>query len=124
MDFRNLWNLVSRQAQVVASKETANSQLPSDDEQPEPALVCSPRSSPAAVEVRVTVVTIEGRKRKIQVSESEGYEVPATTDTDKSCTRRGQNPEIQDNPDPSELMMNHFDKCFEGIEKKLQETSN
>ena len=36
---------------------------------------------------------------------------------------RRQNLEIQDNPDPFELMMNYFDKRFEGIEKILQYSS-
>ena len=30
----------------------------------------------------------------------------------------------QDSPDAFELMMNYFDKRFEGIEKKLQHPSN
>ena len=124
MVFRRLQNLVSRQAQAAASKETANTQPSSDDEQPEPNLVCSPGSSPTAVEILVIVVTNKSNKRKMQVSESEGDEVPATTATDKSCKRRNQNPKIQENRDPLEVMMNYFDKCFEGIEKKLQQPSN
>ena len=32
--------------------------------------------------------------------------------------------EIQDSPDPFELMINYFDKWFEWIEKKLQQPSN
>ena len=72
MVFRKLRNLVSRQAQTAVSNETANTQPSSDDEQAEPTLVCSPRSSPTAVEVPVTVVNNKGRKRKRQVSESEG----------------------------------------------------
>ena len=43
--------------------------------------------------------------------------------TDKSGKRRKQNSEIQDSPDPFELMRNYFDKRFEGIEK-LQHPSN
>ena len=62
----------------AASKETANTQPSSDDEQPEPTLVCSPGSSPTALEVTVTVVTNKGNRRKRQVCESEGDEVPAT----------------------------------------------
>ena len=54
MVFRKLRNLVSRQAQAAASRETENTQPSSDGEQPEPALVCSPRSSPTAAEVSVT----------------------------------------------------------------------
>ena len=34
------------------------------------------------------------------------------------------NSETQDSPDPFELMINYFDKRFEGIEKKLQHPSN
>ena len=124
MVFRRLQDLVSRQAQAAASKVTANTQLSSDDEQLEPTLVCSPGSSRTAVEVPVTVVTNKGHKRKRQVSKSEGDEVPATIATGKSCKRRKQIPEIQENPDPSELMINYFDKYFEGIEKKLQQLSN
>ena len=71
MVFRRLRNLVSRKVQTAAFKETANTQPSSDDEQPEPALVCSPGSSPTAVEVPVTVVTNKSNKRKRQVSESE-----------------------------------------------------
>ena len=118
MVFRKLRNLVARQAQAIASKETANTQPSSDDEQPEPFLALSPRSSPTSTEIPVTN---EGHKRKRQVSESEGDEVPVSTATDKSCKRRKQNPENQDNTDPFEFMMNYFDKHFEGIEKKLQQ---
>ena len=122
--FRRLRNHVSRQAQAAASKETANTQPSSDDEQPEPTLVCSPGSSPTAVEVRVTVVTNKGNKRKKQVSESEEDEVPANAATDKSCKRKKQNPKIQENPDPFKLMMNYFDKRFDRIVKKSQQPSN
>ena len=92
MVFRKLLNLVSWQEQAAASKETANAQPSSDDEQPEPTLVCSPRSSPTAVEVPVTVVTNKGRMKQRQVSESKGDEAHITTD--KSCKRTRQNPEI------------------------------
>ena len=124
MVLRKLRNLVSRQAQAAFSKETANTQISSDGVQPEGILVCSPHFSPTEVEVPFTVDTNKGHKRKRQVSESEGGEVRVTTVTDKSCKRRIQNPEIQDSPDPFELMKNYFDKRFEGIEKKLQQTSN
>ena len=124
MVFRKLRNLVARQALAAASKETANTQSSSDDEQSELTLVRSPRPSPTAPEVRVTVVTNKHHKRKRQVSKSEGDEVPVSTATDKSCKRRRQNLEIQDNPDPFELVMNYFDKRFEGIGKKLQQPSN
>ena len=124
MILRKQRNLLGRQAQVAASKEIANTQASSDDEQPEPILVRSPGSSPTAAEVPVTVVTNKGHKRKRQVFESKGNEVPISTATDKSCKRRRQNPEIQDNLDPFELMMNYFDKNFEGIEEKLQQLSN
>ena len=133
MVFRRLRDLVSRQAQAAASKVIANTQLSSDDEQPEPTLVCSPGSSRTAVEVPVTVVTNKGQKRKRQVSKSEGDEVPATIATGKSCKRRKQIPEIQENPDPFELInffsipskcLSKYDKHFEGIEKKLQQPSN
>ena len=124
MVFRKLRNLVSRQAQAAASKETANTQPSSDDKQLEPTLVRSPRSSPTAAEVPVTVITNKGHKRKRQVSESKGDEVPVSTATDKSCKKRRQNPEIQDKSNPFELIMNYFDKRFEGIEKKLQQPSN
>ena len=124
MVLRKQRNLLARQAQVAASKEIANTRASSDDEQPEPTLVCSPGSSPTAAEVPVTVVTNKGHTRKRQVFESKGNEVPISTATDKSCKRRRQNPEIQDNLDPFELMMNYFAKHFEGIEKKLQQPSN
>ena len=35
-----------------------------------------------------------------------------------------QNSEIQNSPDPYELMINYFDKRFEGKEKKLQHPSS
>ena len=124
MVFRKLRNLVARQVQAAASKETANNQPSSDEEQTEPILVRSPCSLPTAAEVPVTVVTSKGQKRKRQVSESEADEVPISTATDKSGKRRKQNSEIQDSPDPFELMMNYFDKRFERIEKKLQQPSN
>ena len=76
------------------------------------------------MKVPVTAVNNKGNKRKRQVSDSEGDEVPAIIATDKSCKRRKQNPEIQENQDPFELMMNYFDKSFGGIEKKLQQPSN
>ena len=47
-----------------------------------------------------------------------------STATDKSRKNEKKNTESQDSPDPFELMMNYFDKCFEGIEKKLQQLSN
>ena len=124
MVFRKLRNLVAQQAQAVASKETPSNQPSSDDEQPEPILVRSPCSLPTAAEVPVTVVTSKGQKRKRQVSESEADEVPNSTATDKSGKRRKQNSEIQDSPDPFKLMINYFDKRFEGIEKKLQQPLN
>ena len=83
MVFRKLQNLVSRQVLAAAFKETANTQPSSDDEQPEPTLVCSPRSLPTADEVSVIVVTNKGRRRKRQVSEREGNEGPITTSTEK-----------------------------------------
>ena len=124
MVFRKLRNLVVRQAQAAASKETANNQPSSDDEQPEPISVRNPCSLPTAAEVLATVVTNKGHKRKRQVSESEADEVAISTATDKSGKRRKQNSETQDSPDPFELMINYFDKRFEGIEKKLQHPSN
>ena len=108
MVFRKLRNLVVRQAQAAASKETANNQPSSDDEQPEPILVRSPCSLPTAAEVLVTDVTNKGHKRKRQVSESEADEVPISTATDKSGKRRKQSSEIQDGPDPFKLMINYF----------------
>ena len=109
MFFRKLRNLVSRQVQKAVSKEKASTKPLTDDTQPEPSLVCSPRSSSKLVEVPVTVVTIKGRKRKRRISESEGDEVPIATINDKSCRRRRQKPEIQDNPDLFKLMINYFD---------------
>ena len=52
--------MVSRQAQAAASKETANNQPSSDDEQPEPISVRSPCSLATAAEVPATVVTNKG----------------------------------------------------------------
>ena len=124
MVFRKLRNLVVGQAQAAASKETANNQPSSDDEQPKPISVRSLCSLPTAAEVPVTVVTNKGHKRKRQVSESEADEVAISTATDKSGKRRKQNSKIQNSPDPFELMINYFDKRFEGIEKKLQHPSN
>ena len=109
---------------AAASKKTANNQPSSDDEQPESIQVRSPGSLPTAAEVPATVVTNKGHKRKRQVSESEAGEVAISTATDKSGKRRKQNSETQDSPDPFELMINYFDKRFEGIEKKLQHPSN
>ena len=74
MVFGKLRNFVSRQAQAATSKETANIQPSSDEEQPEPTLVSSSRSLPTADEVPVIVVTNKGRKRKRPISESEGNE--------------------------------------------------
>ena len=108
MVFRKLRNVVARQAQAAVSTETANNQPLSDDKQPEPILVCSPCSLPTVAEVPVTVVTNKGHKRKRQISESEADEVLTST-SNKSGKRRKQNCEIQDSPDPFELMMNYFD---------------
>ena len=124
MVFRKLRNLVSRKAQAAASKETANIQSSSDGEQPEPTLVRSPCSLPTSAEVPVTAVTNKGHKKKRQVSESEADEVPISTANDKSSKRRKQNPKIHDSPDPFRLMMNYFNKRFEGIEKTFQQPSN
>ena len=121
MVFRKLPNLVSTQPQEAASKEKANSQPSSDDEQLKPILVINTRSSPTAAEVSVTVVSNKSCKRKRQISESERDEVPVSTATDKTCKRRRKNPEIRDNPDSFKLMMNYFDKSFERIQKKLQQ---
>ena len=119
MVFRKLQNLVVRQAQAAASKETAKNQPSSDDEQPEPISLRSPCSLATVAEAPTTVVTNKGHKRKRQVSESEADEVATSTTTDKSGKRRKQNSEIQDSPDPFKLIMNYFDKRFEGTEKKL-----
>ena len=73
--------MVSRQAQVAASKKTANTQPSSDDKQPEPTLVYSPGSSPTAVEVPVTV--------------SEGDEVPTTITADKAVKRQNKIPKFR-----------------------------
>ena len=51
MVFRKLRNLVAGQVQAAASKETANNQPSSDDEQPEPISVRSPCSLATAAEV-------------------------------------------------------------------------
>ena len=68
MAFRKLPNLVARQAQAAAFKETANTQPSSDDEQPKPTLFCSLRSLPTSPEVHDTVVTNKRHKRKRHVS--------------------------------------------------------
>ena len=47
---------------------------------------------------------------------SEAGECAISTATDKSRKRRKQNSEIQDSPDPFELIINYFDKQFEGKE--------
>ena len=71
MVFRKLRNLVVRQAQAAASKETEDNQPSSDDEQSEPISVRNSCSLPTAVEVLATVVSNKGHKRKRQVSESD-----------------------------------------------------
>ena len=63
MVFRKLRSLVVRQAQAPASKQTANNQPSSDDEQPEPILVRSPCSLPTAAVVLATVVTNTDHKK-------------------------------------------------------------
>ena len=60
MVFRKLRNLVARQAQVAASKETANNQPSLDDEQPELISVCSHCSLATTAEVPANVVTNKG----------------------------------------------------------------
>ena len=70
MVFRKLQNLVSRQAQAAASKETANIQPSSDDEQPEPTLLCSPRPPATADEILITVVANKSRKKKRNISQN------------------------------------------------------
>ena len=88
MVFRKVQNLVARQTQAAPSKETANNQPLSDDEQPEPISVRSHCSLPTAAEVPLTVVTNKGHKRKRQISESEAVEVSISTATEKSGKRR------------------------------------
>ena len=101
MVFRKLRNLVARQVQAAASKETANNQPSSDEEQTEPILVRSPCSLPTAAEVPVTVVTNKDHKRKRQVSESESDEVSISTATDKSGKSRKQNSKFNTVQTPS-----------------------
>ena len=67
MVFKKLRNLVVRQAQVAASKETAKNQPSSDNEQLEPISVRRPCSLATAAKVPAVVVTNKGRKRKRQV---------------------------------------------------------
>ena len=117
MVFRKLRNLVAGQVQAAVSKKTANNQPSSDDEQPEPILIRSLCSLPTAPKVPATVVTKKDHKKKRQVSDSEGDEVPISTAADKSGKRRKQKSEIQDSPDPFKSMMKYFDKRCEGIEK-------
>ena len=109
MVFRKLRNLVARQAQAAASKETANIQPSSDDEQPEPFLARSSLLSP-------TKATRE-KDRFPKVKETKFTSVLLLT---KAAKGENKTPKTQDNTDPFELMMNYFDKRFEGIEKKLQ----
>ena len=125
MVFRKLGNFVQyKQRQLLQRKgETANILPTSDDDQPEPTLLCRLRSLSTVVEVFVTVVTNKGRQRKTQISESEGDEGHFATATVKDCKRKRQNPEIQDYSYPFELVIHQFDKRFEGIQKKLQQPS-
>ena len=112
--YHKLWklrNLVWRQAQTDASKETPNIEPSSNVEQPKLTLVCSPCSSPKAVKVSITAVF----NKYWRSNGDEGEEGPVTSATDKDCKRKRQNPEIQGNPDPFELMINYFDKRFERI---------
>ena len=62
MVFRKLRNLVSRQTHAAASKETANNQPSSDNEQPEPVLGRSPCSLPTAAEVPDRFLTVKQMK--------------------------------------------------------------
>ena len=112
--YHKLWklrNLVWRQAQTDASKETPNIEPSSNVEQPKLTLVCSPCSSPKAVKVSITAVF----NKYWRSDGDEGEEGPVTSATDKDCKRKRQNPEIQGNPDPFELMTNYFAKRFERI---------
>ena len=61
---------------------------------------------------------LKGQKGKRQVSESEADEAAISTATDKRGKRRKQNSGTQDSPNTFKLMMNYFDKRFEGIERK------
>ena len=88
MVFRKLRNLVSRKAQVATSKEIANIQPSSDDEQPEPTLVFSTRSSLTSDKVPVTAVTNKALQKKRQISACEGKEGPVITATEKGCKRK------------------------------------
>ena len=121
---RKLRILVSRKAKAAASKETANIPLSSNDRQLEPTLVCRPCSLPTVDEVPVNIVTNKSRKKKWKISESEGDEGPITTAIEKDCKSKRQNPEIQGSPDPFDLMMSYFDKCFAELEKKLKQSFN
>lgn len=87
-------------------------------------MVCNPRSSSAIAEVSLTIVTTKVHKRKGENTENEGDEAPVTTATNKGCKRKRKNSESQSNSDPFGLMINQFDKRYEGTEKKLQQPSN
>ena len=50
--------------------------------------------------------------------------IPSLLLLTKAVRSEDKNSEIQDNPDPFELMMNYFDKHFEGIKKNLQQLSS
>ena len=64
MVFRKLRNLVVRQAQAAASKETADNQPSSDDEQSEPISVRNSCSLPTAVEVLPLLSATKATKEK------------------------------------------------------------
>ena len=58
-------------------------------------------------------------RKKRHISQNEGDEGPATIANDRDCKRKRQNPEIQDNPDLFDLIINYFVKCFEKKGKKV-----
>ena len=101
MVFRKLRNLAARQAQGAASKETANNQPSSDDEQTEPILVRSPCSLPTAADVPVTAVTNKGHKRKRQFLKVKQMKFPSVLLPTKAVKGENKTPKFKTVQTPS-----------------------
>ena len=118
MVFRKLRNLISRQAQEAASKDTAKTQPWSDGKQPEPVLVCRPRSSPTVVgaDQRLSPTKATGEKGKfLKLKE---MRLPSLVLLAKVVKGEEKIPKFKT------IIMNYFDKHLKRIDKNLQQQSN
>ena len=103
MVFRKLRNLVLRQAQAAASKETANNQPSPDDKQPEPILFRSLALYQQQLKFMQPSSQTKVTREKDRFPKAKQRKLPSVLLLTKSV--KGEN-KTQDSPDPFKLMMN------------------